>query len=87
MRPAPVWRIQKSDGTVANLLARWAKDAGWKVHWEGAPDIAITGDSEVGKPDFVSAADFVVSDLKAKGHPIKAKAFADNVLVIKRAEP
>ena len=87
-RPAPSWIVQKSDGTVAGMLARWGKEAGWTVHWApDAPEILITGDGKVDQPDFLSAADFVISDAKAKGYAIKAKAFTDNVLEIRRVDP
>lgn len=85
-RASPIFLVQQSDGTVANMLSRWAKDSGWTVHWDGAPEILITGNGKVEKPDFMSAADFVISDARAKGYAIKAKAFADNVLEIKKVD-
>jgi hypothetical protein len=82
----PNWAVKASDGTVAAMLARWAKDAGWSVHWVDAPEIRITGDGQVDKPDFLAAADLVISDARAKGYRIKAKAFADNVLEIRKVD-
>jgi hypothetical protein len=83
---APVWTVQAKDGTVAAMLARWGKEAGWSVRWVDAPDIQITGDGQVDKPDFLSAADLVITDARAKGYRIKAKAFADNVLEIRKVD-
>lgn len=85
-RPVPVFQVLQSDGTVAAMLARWARDNGWTLRWEGVPDIAVTGDSRVDKPDFLSAADAVVTAIRAQGYSIKAKAFSDNVLEIRKAD-
>jgi xanthine/CO dehydrogenase XdhC/CoxF family maturation factor len=81
---APVWLVLPGDRTVANMLARWAKDAGWTVNWNDAPEILITGNGKVDKPDFLSAADFVISDAKAKGYALQARAYGDHVLDVKK---
>jgi hypothetical protein len=80
---APSWRVFKSDGTVAAMLARWGKEAGWRVEWKDAPEIAITGDSELDKPDFISAAEAVISSAKGMGYRLRAKAYQDKVLEIR----
>ena len=83
---APVFRIQKEDATVSALLTRWGKDSGWSVRWDGAPDIAITGEAVVERKDFLAAADAVITDARAKGYPLKARAYADQVLEIRKAD-
>jgi hypothetical protein len=81
-RPAS-WLVLQSDRNVANMLTRWGKDAGWRVLWDGAPEILITGNTKVERGDFLAAADLVITEARSKGYPLKAKAFSDNVLVIK----
>ena len=84
-KSAPVWLVQQSDMTVANMLSRWAKEAGWTVSWTAdAPVIRVTGNGRVDMPDFKAAAEVVLTDVKSKGYSIKAKAFADNVLEVRR---
>lgn len=78
------WSVRKDDQTVERMLARWASDAGWRVVWKGAPAVQITADSErpLAKPDFVQAADYVITQAKAAGYHISATAYSDRVLVV-----
>ncbi len=78
------WSVRKDDQTVEKMLARWASDAGWRVVWKGAPVVQITADSErpLSKPDFVQAADYVITQAKAAGYHIAATAYSDRVLVV-----
>lgn len=85
--PLPVkasWSIRKSDLDIEHLLQRWANDAGWKVIWKGAPTVQITADTErpLTHPDFIQAADYVVTQAKNTGYQIKATAYSNHVLVI-----
>ena len=64
------------------MLTRWGAEAGWRVIWKGGPDVAITTDSKVDRPDFLQAADLVIAQVKTVGYSIKAKAYANNILVI-----
>lgn len=78
------WSIRKDDQNIEKMLARWAADAGWRVVWKGAPLIQITADSDrpLKKPDFVQAADYVITQAKTVGYSIAATAYADQVLVV-----
>jgi hypothetical protein len=64
------------------MLGRWANTAGWKVVWRNAPEIRITGDSELSKVDFLQAADIVISQSKSAGYRIQARAFSNQVLLV-----
>jgi hypothetical protein len=85
-KPTPSWLIQQSDLHVASMLTRWGKDAGWVVVWSGGPEIPITGNGRVDRPDFLSAADVVFMDIQSKGYRLQAKAYADKVLEIRGEE-
>lgn len=78
------WAVRKADQNIENMLGRWAKDAGWKVIWKGAPTVEITADAErpLSHPDFLQAADYVVTQAKSVGYHIKATAYSNQVLVI-----
>lgn len=78
------WFVRKDDQTVEKMLARWASEAGWRVVWKGAPQVQINADSEraLSKPDFVQAADYVITQAKALGYQITATAYSDRVLVV-----
>jgi len=78
------WLVRKADQTYERMLKRWGEDVGWRVVWQNAPQIAITadGDRPVPHPEFLAAAYYVVSQLKAAGYDIKAEAFDNNYLVI-----
>ncbi len=76
------WQVLKSDETMERLLRRWGHSSGWNVDWRNAPEIRITADSVVSKPDFITAADLVITQAKAVGYRLKAAAYKNNVLVI-----
>jgi hypothetical protein len=79
-----VWAVRKADQNIEKMLGRWAGDAGWKVVWNGAPTVAITadGDRPLTHPDFLKAADYVVTQAKGAGYHLKATAYSNQVLVI-----
>lgn len=81
---APVaWTILKSDGTMKAMLERWSASSGWRVQWTDAPEVRITGDSPpLDRPDFLSAADYVIAQAKSVGYRIKASAYSNKVLVL-----
>lgn len=76
------WLVRAADGSVENMLKRWASDSGWTVVNKGAPQIAINGDAEVQRPDFLQAADYAITQAKQSGYRIKATAYSNNVLVL-----
>lgn len=78
------WAVRKEDQTVEKMLARWAAEAGWRVVWKGAPMVQITADSDrpLTKPDFVQAADYVITQAKSAGYKISGTAYANQVLVV-----
>ncbi len=76
------WTVRKSDETIDRMLARWGRDSGWRVVWEGAPSIPIVGDSQLDRAGFFQAAAYVISQAKASGYRIKATAYRDQVLQI-----
>jgi outer membrane protein OmpA-like peptidoglycan-associated protein len=78
------WTIRKEDQTVQKMLTRWGQEAGWSVVWRGAPLVQITADAErpLVHPDFLKAADYVVTQAKGAGYQIKATAFTNKVLLV-----
>lgn len=76
------WSLRAVDGSVQGVLNRWARDAGWQLIWKNGPDIRITGDSELIRDGFVSAADYLISQSRSFGHRIKAHAYNNKVMVI-----
>ncbi|MDO8277382.1 MAG: TcpQ domain-containing protein, partial [Burkholderiaceae bacterium] len=56
--------------------------AGWRVLWQGAPAVAITGDSSLQRPDFLQAADYVINQAKGAGYRIRGTAYSNQTLVI-----
>jgi hypothetical protein len=82
--PITAWAVRKSDQNIENMLGRWGKDAGWRVIWKGAPTVEITADAErpLSRPDFLQAADYVVTQARSVGYQIKATAYSNQVLVI-----
>jgi hypothetical protein len=76
------WAVRKADETIEEMLLRWGKDAGWRVVWQGAPSVPITGDATLSRPDFLQAADYVVSQAKTAGYKLRATAYSNQTLVI-----
>ena len=74
--------MRKADESVERMLQRWGKDAGWRVLWQGAPSMPIVGDADVDRPDFLQAADYVITQARAAGYHIKATAYSNKVLQI-----
>lgn len=81
------WTIKLSDQTFANMIKRWGDNSGWRVVVKGAPEIRITGDDVIRRPDFMQAADYAVSQAKKAGFPIKAVAYSNNVLLLTKDTP
>jgi hypothetical protein len=77
-----VWQVRLTDQSLEQMLRRWAAESGWKLLWQGGARIAITGDSELERPDFLQAADYVVSQARAAGYRLKATAYRNQVLVV-----
>lgn len=80
--PIGAWAMSKSDETIQRMLDRWAKASGWRLVWEGGPNVPITGDAVVERSDFLQAAEVVVRQLKGAGYRIRATAHSNNVLQI-----
>lgn len=76
------WQMKTSDVNIEGMLKRWGAAAGWRVIWTEVPEIKINGDRVVARNDFLSAADYVVSEIKAVGYSVKAVAHENKVLVI-----
>lgn len=76
------WNVRLSDVTVSAMLKRWGTEAGWSVIDQGAPNIQIPTDRVLEKPDFLTAADYVISQAKAAGYQISAASYTNKVLVL-----
>lgn len=81
-RSAAAWEIRKADGTVAQMLHRWALDAGWRLVWRDGPSITVTGDAQIERPTFLDAAKYVISHSRNAGYRIKATAYSNNTIVV-----
>lgn len=77
-----VWAMKKTDETVERMLGRWAREAGWKLVWQGGPNVPITGDASFERPDYLNAAEYVITQAKAAGYKLKATAYSNQTLVI-----
>lgn len=80
--PINTWKLRATDGNVQRLLQRWADEAGWRLIWKNGPDVMITGDAELVRDGFVSAADYVLAQAASFGHRIKGRAYNNKVLVV-----
>lgn len=76
------WTLKAGDATVQRVLQRWADDAGWRLVWKDGPEIKITGDAELVRDGFVSAADYLLVQSRSSGHNIKGRAYSNKVLVV-----
>lgn len=76
------WEVRASDSTFANMIKRWGEASGWRVEVKSAPEIRINGDDSFKRPDFLTAADYAVTQAKKAGFRIAAVAYSNNVLVI-----
>lgn len=81
-RSATAWEVRKADGTVAQMLHRWALDAGWRLVWRDGPSITVTGDAQIERPTFLDAATYVISHSRNAGYRIKATAYSNNTIVV-----
>ena len=82
---APVsatWQILKSDANLRGTLARWEAGSGWRVQWADAPEVRINSDIKINVTDFISAADYAITQAKKVGYRIKATAYSNKVLII-----
>lgn len=80
------WEVRASDGNVASMLKRWGDENGWRVVIQKVPEVKIHGDASFERAGFLQAADYVVSQAKQSGFPIKAVAYQNNVLVLSEDE-
>lgn len=76
------WKLRASDANVQKVLQRWASDAGWRVVWNGAPEVAVTGDAELNRNGFVEAAEYLLTQAKSSGYKIKGREYSNKVLVV-----
>ncbi len=81
-----VWEIRQSDRTLEQTLHRWAAESGWKLIWMEAPSIPISGNTELDRPDFLRAADFLIAQVRAAGHRLKATAYNNQTLVVTKED-
>jgi hypothetical protein len=81
-----VWAVRKADGTLDRMLARWAKEAGWTLVWQNGPDVAITGDASLNRPDYIQAADYALEQARTAGYRLRATAYRNQVLVVTSEE-
>ena len=78
--------VNTTDTTVDALLRRWGAEYGWQVISKDAPEIKINGEAELIKPDFLKAADIVISQARVAGYRINATAYSNKILVISEDE-
>jgi hypothetical protein len=76
------WKLRATDVTVQGTLQRWADEAGWTLIWKNGPEVKVTGDAEMVRDGFIAAADYVLAQARAYGHPIKGRAYNNKVLVV-----
>lgn len=86
LRANEKWKVRASDLTVEAMLRRWGAASGWRVVSKNAPEIKIQGDAEFERPDYLQAADFVITQAKQAGYRIEANAYSNKVLVIQTKE-
>lgn len=77
-----VWDLKVADVNVQNLFARWAKNSGYEVVFNGFPVIPVNGDSSFESKDIFTAIDYVISQSKIAGFEAPTpKLYTDNVIV------
>jgi len=78
------WSIRRSDKNIKALLERWAIESGWTFIWKDAPELQISADDvqTLTQPNFIAAADYVVSQANKKGYRLTGTAHSNKVLVI-----
>lgn len=76
------FEILRSDKSLQDLLTRWGKENGWSVISKKTTPIKINGETEISRIDFITAAEFVITQSRAMGHKLKGEAFANKVLVL-----
>jgi len=82
----PVWQVRRSDETVEKMLQRWTREAGWRLVWQSAPAVPVTGEAQISRPDIVQAVDYVISQVRAAGHQIQATAYLGNRTLVVQGE-
>lgn len=76
------WKLRATDENVQNVLQRWASDAGWRLVWKNGPEVKVTGDAELLRDGFASAADYLIAQARSSGYRIKGRAYTNKVLVV-----
>lgn len=80
--PITSWKLRATDETVNRVLQRWADEAGWRLIWKSGTEIRVTGDAELVRDGFVSAADYLLVQARSYGYRIKGHAYNNRVLVV-----
>ncbi len=75
----PVWKLTPADGTIKAALARWAKQADWKMSWEMPNDEDFHFDQSASYTgSFEDAVRHLAISLKESALPIKAIFYRGN---------
>ncbi len=80
------WSVLKADQNIERMFARWAKEAGWKLVWQSAPAVPITGDTSISRQDLVQAVDYVITQARSAGYAIQATAYLGNQTIVIKGE-
>lgn len=70
------WDMRQADQNVQRMFERWAHEAGWDLVWRDGPPIAITGDVQLGRREFLEATRTVIAQARTLGYRVKATAYA-----------
>lgn len=79
---AQPWRVLERDQTVQNMLSRWASEAQWQVVWNAKERIQITGDAQMPRQTFQSAAQEVIKQAAAVGYRVRLTNKDDRTIVV-----
>ncbi|MBI2770603.1 MAG: TrbG/VirB9 family P-type conjugative transfer protein [Burkholderiales bacterium] len=74
--PVRDWDMRQVDQNVQRMFERWSKDAGWDLVWRDGPPIAITGDVQLGRREFLDATRTVIAQARTLGYRVKATAYS-----------
>ena len=80
-----LYRIERTDKTILDVISRWGRNSGWQVISVNFPNISLEGstDQEIAYSTFLDAVEKMKEGLKRKGYKnVDGRAYMDNVIEI-----
>jgi hypothetical protein len=80
-----LYRIERGDKTIFDVISRWGRNSGWRVIDVNFPDIKLeeSVDQEIAYSTFLDAVEKMKDGLRRKGYTkVDGRAYMDNVIEI-----